>query len=169
MKRIMTATFLISMMFLGVAAAGTKTHKAAQIEFWVPDNWTLEGEEADQLTVSDPKGQVGLLFFVKDGKDIKAALAALDELIAKIATDVKMVGKPQKTTLNGLEAVVVDGTAKAEGKRVELSILVVKTPTGKYLAVFGVLEPAVKKKHEANLVKILGSLKKAKPAGKFGK
>lgn len=167
MKRIMTAVFLVAMMF-GIAAADTKTHKAAQIQFWVPDTWTVEGEDKDQLTVSDPKGQVGLLFLVRDGKDIKAALAALDDVIAKIATDVKMVGKPQKTTLNGLEAVVVDGTAKADGKPVELSILVVKTPNGKYLAVFGVLEPAVKKTHEANLVKILASLKAAKPAGKFG-
>jgi hypothetical protein len=44
--------------------------------------------------------------------------------------------------------------------------MVVKTPNGKYLAILGALEPAVKKKHEKDLIKILASLK---PAAKFGK
>ncbi|MEO8703834.1 MAG: hypothetical protein ABI867_27535 [Kofleriaceae bacterium] len=153
----------------GTAAADTKVHRASQIQFWVPDTWTVEGEDKDQLTVSDPKGQVGLLFMVRDAKDIKAALASLDESIEQMATDVKIVGKPQKTTINGLETVIVDGTGNADGKKVELSVMVVKTPSGKYLAIFGVLEPAVKKKHEANLVKILASLKAAPKQGKFGK
>jgi hypothetical protein len=167
MKRVLTAITLTLLVFVAAPArADLKTHKSAQVQFWVPDDWKLEGEEANQLTVTDPKGQVGLLFFIKDGKDIKAALAALDEVIAKIATDVKVTNQ-QKTTLNGMEAVIVDGTGKAEGKPIELSVLVVKTPAKKYLAVFGVIEPAVKKKHEANLVKILGSLKPVK-AGKFG-
>jgi hypothetical protein len=170
MKRTILILSLASLFFaVGPAAADTKIHRASQVQFWVPDNWTVEGEDKDQLTVADPKGQVGLLFMVRDAKDIKAALASLDESIDEMATDVKIVGKPQKTTINGLETVIVDGTGKAEGKPVELSVMVVKTPSGKYLAIFGVLEPAVKKKHEANLVKILGSLKAAPKQGKFGK
>jgi hypothetical protein len=169
MPRILLALSFALSIFAGTAAADTKIHRASQIQFWIPDSWTVEGEDKDQLTVSDPKGQVGLLFMVRDAKDIKAALASLDEAIDQLAKDVKLVGKPQKTTINGLETVIVDGTGKAEGKPVELSVMVVKTPSGKYLAIFGVLEPVAKKKHEANLVKILGSLKAAPKQGKFGK
>ena len=162
MKRIFTILALATLLFVaGPAAAGTKTHKASSVTFWIPDNWTVEDQDHDGLQVSDPKGQVSLMFLLKEAKDTKAALAAIDEMIEEHATDVK-AGKPQKTTLNGMETVVVDATGTIEGKPVELSVMIVKTLTGKYLTVFGVLEASVKKKHEANLVKILASLKPVK-------
>jgi hypothetical protein len=166
MKRILTVVCLVSLCFVaGPAAADTKTHKASQISFWLPDDWTVEGEDRDQLEVSDPKGQVALLFMIRDAKDMKGALDAIDKVIATIATDVK-VGKATKTKLNGMEAAVVDATGKTEGKAVELSVLILKTPAKKFLTVFGVLETSVKKQHEPALVKILASLK---PTAKFGK
>jgi hypothetical protein len=168
MKSVLAFFIVAFVMAAAPAHAGTKTHRASQIEFWIPDAWKVEGEDKDQLTVTDPKGQVGLVFMIRDGKDIKATLDKLDEVINKLAKDVKIVGKPTKTTLNSLETVVVDGTGKVDGKPVELSVMVVKTPNGKYLAILGVLEPAVKKKHEKDLLKILGSLKAAKKDGKFG-
>ncbi|HEU0029129.1 MAG TPA: hypothetical protein VFQ53_00760 [Kofleriaceae bacterium] len=162
MKKILSILVLASLCLLaGPSFAGTKTHRASQIQFWVPDNWQVEGEDRDQLQASDPKGEVSLLFMVRDAKDMKAALAAIDDTIAKVATDVK-AGTPEKITLNGMEAVVVDATGKAEGKPVELSVLLVKTPAKKYLTVFGVLEADHKKAHEANLTKILQSLQPTK-------
>lgn len=145
------------------ATAGTRNHQGAHVTFWIPDSWSVEGsggDEGKQLTASDPKGEVALLFQLNDRKDMKAALAALDGVIAQVATDVKM-GAPQKIDLNGMEASVVDAKGTAGGKPVELSVLIVKAPGKKFLLVFGVVETARKKAHEAELTKILMSLKPA--------
>jgi len=167
MKRIFSALCLVSMLWIASPAfADTKTHKASQVSFWLPDNWTLEGEDKDQLQASDPKGQVSLLFMVSaDAKDMKTAVAALDATIAKVATDVKLIAPAKKVTLNGMETAVVDATGKADGKAVELSILIIKTPSKKFLTIFGILEADQKKVHEASLRKIVESIK---PMKKFG-
>jgi len=162
MKSILAALVVISALFsIPPAFADTKTHKASQISFWVPDAWSVESLDGDQLALKDPKDQVGLLLFAIDAKDAKNALAALDQTINKLVTDVKMSGSPKKVSINGMEASVVDGTGKADGKAVELSVLLVKTPTKKFLAIFGALEASKKKAHEADLRKILASLKPA--------
>jgi hypothetical protein len=163
MKPLLTVLFLL--LVSTAAFADTKTHKASQISFWVPDSWTVEGEDKDQLQASDPKGEVALLFLVRDAKDMKAALAAIDKIIATLATDVK-IGSAKKIELNGMEGSVVDATGKASGKAVELSVLIIKTPTGKYLTVLGVVEADKRKRHEPDLRKILASLA---PMKKFGK
>jgi hypothetical protein len=49
-----------------------------------------------------------------------------------------------------------------EHKEVELSVLIIKTPSKKFLTVLGMLETAKHKTHEANLVKILASIKPKK-------
>lgn len=167
MKLILSALCLVSMLLvLTPAYAETKTHKPSQVSFWVPDDWTVEGEDQDQLQASDPNGQASLLFMVRDAKDMKAALAAIDQTIAKVATDVKPSGPATKVNINGMETSVIDATGKMDGKAVELSILIIKTPAKKFLTIFGVLEADQKKTHEANLRKIIASLK---PVKKFGK
>jgi predicted Zn-dependent protease len=161
MRRLLSALTLAVMLLASSAVfAGTLLHKPSGLQFWVPDDWKTEDAGA-QLTTTDAKEEVALLFSVSEAKDVKAALAAIDKVIAEQATDVK-AGAPKKTTLNGMEASVVDATGKIEGKNVELSVLVVKTPSKKFLTVLGVLEAAKHKTHEANLVKILASIKPKK-------
>jgi hypothetical protein len=159
MKRILATFFIITSCFLsGSAFAGIRNHKAAHVSFWVPDTWSFEGDEQSQLQVSDPKGEVALLLMLQDYEDMKAAATAIGDQVTRIATDVKM-GEAQNITINGMEGVVVDATGKAEGKRVELSVLILKTPANKYLMIFGVLETEHKHAHEPELKKILASLK----------
>jgi len=166
MKRIISLFLLIGLAAVATPAlADTKTHDRSRVSFWVPDDWTISGEDRDQFEVVDPADQVALLFAVREGKDIKAALAAIDKTIATMATDVK-AGPARKVSLNGMEASVIDATGKVEGKPVELSVLIIKTPAKHYLTVLGVLETQHKKAHEANLKKIVASFK---PVAKFGK
>lgn len=157
MKRIILAVLVSLVATLGTASAGTKTHRQTSVQFWIPDGWKVE-ESPEMLSATDPKEQVALLFMVRDGKDTKAALAGIDEFIAKFATDVKSQA-PEKVTINGMEGVAIDGTGKAEGKAIELSIVLLKTPSGKVLTIFGMIEASAKAAHEANLVKIIQSLK----------
>jgi hypothetical protein len=140
------------------AFAGTWTHRSGHVSFWIPDNWKLDGDEQTQLTATDPNGEVALAFFLHGHKSMSAAIAAIDETIANVATDVK-TGAPQTVEINGMEGSVVDGSGVAFGKRVEISVLILKTPGNKYLMIFGVLESAHKLAHSSELKQILASLK----------
>ncbi|HUJ62573.1 MAG TPA: hypothetical protein VLX92_28925 [Kofleriaceae bacterium] len=158
MKRVLAAFVVIATAFGTAAVAGNHNHRAAHVVFWVPDSWSIEGDDASQLTVADPRGEVALLFVLKDHHDMKAAIATIDDTIATIATDVK-VGAQRAVNINGMEGVAVDGTGRAGGKHVELSVLIVRTPANKYLMIFGVLESAHKHDHDAELAKMLASLR----------
>jgi predicted Zn-dependent protease len=153
---------LVALLVTHPASADTMTHKASHISFWVPEGWSVENHEGDALALKDAKDEVGLLLFAVDARDLKGAMAALDQTIDKTVTDVKMSGPAKKVTINGMEASVADGAGKVDGKPVELSVLLVKTPANKFLAIFGAIETSKKKAHEADLRKILASLKPAK-------
>jgi len=159
MKRILAALVVVAMFVLPSAArADVRNHRAAHVTFWVPDNWSATGDEATQLQISDPKGEVSLLLLLQDHHDMKAAANAIDALINKLATDVK-ASAPKQVSINGMDGTVVDATGRAMGKRVELSVLVLKTPGDRYLMIFGVLESDHKNAHQAELEKIIASLK----------
>jgi hypothetical protein len=168
MKRLLTTLLLTAMLLVSASAfADTKKHNSAKVSFWIPDNWTIEGEDNDQLQASDPKGEVALLFMVRKAKDMDGALASLDEVMAAAATDIK-AGAPEKIKINGMDATVVDATGKVGGVAVGLSVVVLKTPAKKFLIILGVIQSDKLKTHEANLTKILGSLKPMKMKPKFG-
>jgi hypothetical protein len=152
-----------AVLFVLAASASAETTKinGAAVSVWFPDNWSME-KEGQMLVISDPAGDVALMFQTVPAKKLDEVLDALDEHIGSIATDVELVGQPQDTELNGMRTVLVDGKGKAEGKRVKLSVAVVERPNQKALLVFGVVESAKLKKHEKALTKILTSLKPTK-------
>jgi predicted Zn-dependent protease len=159
MKKLLATLVVVAAVFVVVPAAraDTRTHKAAHVTFWIPDGWSVHEEDA-LITASDPKDEVGLLFLLRGHKDMKAALAGLDDAIAQIATEVK-AGTPQKIELNGMEGVVVDGTGKAEGRPVDLSVVILKTPGDKFLIVLGAIDSRHKRAHDGELKKIVASMK----------
>jgi hypothetical protein len=168
MKRLMTALVLAAVLAVsGTAFAGNKTHSSAKVSFWIPDKWAIEGEGRDDITVSDPAGEVGLMFMVRKAKDLDAALADLDELLADTATNIT-AGEPEYITHNGMDAVVVDATGRIEGVAMHMSVMVIKTPAKKFLILVGVVEATKLSTHEATLVKILNSVKPKKRGNKFG-
>jgi hypothetical protein len=158
MKKVLVALFVAATAIsTGQAQAGVHTDKSAHVLWWLPDNWSVQGDSTNTLTASDPKGEVALLFMLRNHKDMKAASAVIDETVGTLATDVKM-GQAQHIEINGMEGSVVDATGMAEGKRVELSVLILKVPGNKFLTIFGVLESAHKKAHESDVKKVLQSL-----------
>jgi hypothetical protein len=125
------------------------------------------GEGRDDISVSDPAGEVGLMFLVRKAKDLDAALADLDDLLAEWATNVT-AGEPEYIKHNGMDAIVVDATGRIDGVAAHISVLVVKTPSKKFLILLGIVEATKLDAHEATLTKIIGSLKPAKRGNKFG-
>ena len=143
------------------ALADVHKHNAARVSFWLPDSWKVSGDEKTELKVIDPSKQVAMLFTMGNHKDMKAALAGIDAALSKVATDVKM-GEPQESTLNGMPVTIVDGKGKAEGHRVELSVLVVHAPGDHFLTILGIEDAEHKHEHDAELEKFLSSISPSK-------
>jgi hypothetical protein len=162
MKRIVV--FLVAVGLLaalpGAALARNFTYKQAGAKLWFPDSWDI-ADEGGVVLIADPKEEVGLVLFTLDAKDLEKALGKLESELAKYVDGMKATGDPEEAKLNGMPAVMIDGTGKVDGKKVELSIVVIKTPNKKALVILGIAQSAKLKKHERTLAKILGSVKPA--------
>lgn len=153
---VLAGTLLLSLT-AGAAAESTKITKA-KVSIWFPDDWSME-KQGTTLVISDPAEEVGLAFLTVPAKKLDDVLDELDKQIAGFATDVTLDGQPERTQINGMNAVLVDGKGKAEGKKVGLSIAVVERPGSQALVVFGAVELSRLKKHEKTLVKVFQSLR----------
>lgn len=164
MKSALTLSFLVSLVvltFAGDADAKPFKSKTGQVEVTIPDSWKTDGEKDVLLTAMDPKEEVALVFMVVDKSDVDPAVKELEKQIGPMLKDQKW-GKAKDIELNGLKGMVMDGTAKVQGKNAELSIVILKTPSKKGLILFGAIEASKKKVHEPALVEILKSLKPTK-------
>jgi 3D (Asp-Asp-Asp) domain-containing protein len=144
-----------------VAHAGTTKIPDANVEVWYPDKWNISKDQTT-VTITDPADEAALMFLTIPGEKLDEALNALDAQIAKIATDVAVTGKPSEQTINGMKVVVVDAKGKVKGKKVDISAALVLRPNKKLMLMFGMVESSKLKKHEADLVKVVGSLKPAR-------
>lgn len=138
------------------AVPGTK------LTAYIPDGWKLSAAGDELLIAESPKEDEAAFLFAKvDGKSADQAVAGLDELIAKIVSDVK-VTKAGKTTLNGMPAIAITGTGKADGKTALLMAVIVEAAPEKYLFTIGIVDAAKKAAYKATLDKVLGGIRKTK-------
>jgi hypothetical protein len=163
MKRVLTIALALAILVSLAASAAAETTKIskAKVSIWFPDTWSME-KQAEMLVISDPAEEVGLMFITVPARKLDDVLNELDKQIAQFATDVTLVGKPERTQLNGMNAVLVDGKGKAEGKSVGLSVVVVERPGRQALVVLGAIESSKLKKHEKTLLKVIQSLRPMK-------
>jgi hypothetical protein len=159
---LLSALLLLSLFAAPIAHADTRVHQKAKIQLWVPDHWDVEDGDDDMLLLSEPGGEAAVVFLVLKAKDLETALGAIDKEISKFVTDVQVQGEPEEMDVNGMPAVVIDAKGKVEGKKVDLGLMVVKTPAGKALLVLAMCESSKMKKHEAVFLKVMKSLKPAK-------
>lgn len=141
-----------------LALAKTYPHGDAKVSITIPDSWKVETEE-NSLTANSPDESVVLLFMVVEATDTDEALKALDKELDKVVKNVKTDGKPEEITVNGMKGVVIDGTGKVDGQKVDLGLLVLSTKSGKVLFGLGFGETGKYKKHEADVEKIFKSIK----------
>ena len=162
MKRIAMFLAVVAFALPLAASAELKTHAAAHVEMDVPVGWKVGGQ-GDVMTITDPKQEVGLMLAVLDAGDLGKATAAIDEKLKSVVTDVHWgAPQPQAFKLNGMDAIGNKGAAKVHGKDAEIGVIVVKTPSGKLLLVFGGVDAAKKSEHKSEIDGFIASIKPAR-------
>lgn len=129
----------------------------AKVTFEIPDAWTLKTNK-DVLITGDPKGEVLAVFTTKDAKEIKDVVSKIETDVKKFAKDFKTIGKGTELTINTLPVLILDGTGVIDGKNVNISVILVKTPNNKVLTMLWFLETSKFKSHEAEVKAFLSSL-----------
>jgi predicted Zn-dependent protease len=162
MRILLSAVVALSLLaFASPALADRHVHKEAKVSIDVPAGWKVDGDE-DHMTVTDPKEEVAFFFIILDAKDLDKATSEMEKEIGKAVKNVKWEGEPEETKLNGMDAILLDGSGKIDGQAVELGVAAIVTPAAKVLLVLGVIEASKSKKHEKAVVALLTSIKPVK-------
>ena len=139
------------------ALAKSWPHADAKVTIDIPDSWKVE-PDGDALNATSPDETAALIFVIVPADTLQKAADEIDKELDKIVKDVTMEdGK--ETTLNGMKAWAADGKGKADGKGVDIGVAFIQTKSGKILLVLGFGETGKYEKHEADISKILQSIK----------
>jgi predicted Zn-dependent protease len=135
----------------------TFTHEEGGIQFTAPDGWKAEAE-GEQLTVSPPGGGIGIVFWVPEGDTFEAAVAALEEELAKTVKNAKFDGEAREGTHNGMAHATLTGSGPIEGEEMAFSVDLVMAKKPVIILTFASAENF--KKHEAEYHSLVKSIRK---------
>jgi len=158
--RILALAALAVIVAVAPASADVHVNAAAKISVDVPKAWKLAGG-GDRMVAADPKEEAAVTLIVTDTGDAKKALEQLDKQMGSQIKDSKL-DQPAKIDLNGMQAIMIKGSATMNGKKVGLMIMAVLTPINKVMNVMAVVEEAKFDVHQKELTAILMSIKPAK-------
>jgi hypothetical protein len=130
---------------------------SAGVEVWIPLDWKQEASK-DLITVTSPDDLVSVVYISLPAKDLDAAAKSLDKELDTIMTDIVITTKPSNVNLNGLAAVVTDGTGKIGDVAVDWMVSLV-TNKNKVLMIVGFAGQGLYEQHEANIEKMLKSVR----------
>jgi predicted Zn-dependent protease len=146
----------------GAAAAAqgaqSYTHQESGVTFDVPAGWKAE-PDGEQLTVSSADETVALVFWVPTEGTFDAAVAALDEELAKTIKNMKADGEVKVDTHNGMRHAGQSGTGEMDGKSVLWSVDMLQAKKPVIILTFAAPEDI--KKHEDEYGKLVKSIRKA--------
>lgn len=135
-----------------------KNHEAG-VTIWYPRDWKLERQRDVHLIRND---EVGIIVRTVPASQIPELIEHVDRNLSSFVTDIELDGPPASHTLHGMDAVTLDATGKVGGKKVLVSLLVARTPTDKGLVVLVLIEPADARKYEAQIGRMLRSIRPAR-------
>ena len=162
MKKIgLIALVLASAAIAGTAQAEVKTHKAAQVSLDVPAGWKGQGDE-NNMVLLDPKEEVMFVLRIVEGSELQKALNDADVFIAKQIE--KPTWKDKKDVkLNGMNSITREGTGTYKGKPVDVGVLVIATPSKKFLLVLALIDHSAAAAHKTEVRAFVNSIKPAAP------
>ena len=143
------------------ANAEPTVNKLAGVSIEIPNAWKMQSQSEQQFAAVDPTEEAGLLFVAVDVADLKKLKDQLDAELAKTATELKW-DAPQKVTQNGLEGIMLKGSATIAKKPTRLAALVLTTPKRKGVIVLGAVQADKLAAHKQELDDIVHSLKALK-------
>ena len=141
----------------GRTVAYPKEQPALSITF--PDTWQVERGELLLYAAPADESIVLELWALEDVDDAETAWESIDDIVADLVADPKW-GKPQKTTINGIPFLTVDGKAKdEEDKPIAVSVALFSPEEGTVFILihFGSID--AERKYERELRGIVNSIK----------
>jgi len=157
----MAATLFTTMIAAPALADVTITHKQAGFSFDVPDNWERKVDEdnPDLLMVTSPESEIVIQSWVIEVDDLEDAIDGLAEGLEEYYEDVELDDETKEATINGLDRVILHGTAKVDGEPVLLGItlLIAEKP----VIFLAVGSPAAVEAHKELLQEISDSVREA--------
>lgn len=140
------------------AFARTAVSKTGGVQVDIPDSWKGAAKDDTLLIAADPSEDIALIFSVQPKQDTAKSIAALEKIFGdKIKKDTWE--KPQDFTLNGMKGVSIDGKGVVAGHDALLSLVILATPNGHTVLIFGAMKAGTEAKHAAEILSIVKSLK----------
>ena len=158
MKRIALAALFFFVIPATLASAKTYPSKAGGVSITVPDKGWKVKTGGDEIEISSADESAHMFFGVLDAKDMEKAMKELESEVGKAVKKLKL-GKGKESKLNGMDAYYLEGTGTVQDHKVDLMVIIVKTPTGKFVMGFGMGIVGKYEAHEKALAGIVGSIK----------
>lgn len=154
--------FIAALFIAGPAVAKDIKHHEAGVQYHLPDAWKSEMEGPMVSTITPCESMFGLFLGV-DQSDLEKWIDEMANMLDELDIKNFQGEEPVEGEINGMPALLIAGKGTAEGQPMELGITIVIPPNStKALILLGLNEPGADKKYEADLNKILASLKPLK-------
>jgi hypothetical protein len=131
------------------------THEKAGIRFEKPDGWSHEAD-GDTMTLYSPDHAISIVITVAKKSTVDDAIGEIDSELSSVMTNIRTNGKPQKTNVNGMDAMTVEGTGKITGTPVTWAVDLLDARRPVFVITFG--RQSEWDKHEDEYVKFAKSV-----------
>lgn len=142
------------------ARAKLHVHKAAQVAIDVPAGWEIKTRD-DEMLIGDPKGEATILLRVVDAKDLDKGVGSAKRMLERMVTAITWENDTTSAELGGMPFMALDGKGKLDDRPVQVSIAVVRPPSGKVMMLVALVEDAAVSAHEKAILEMLKSLRPA--------
>jgi len=132
-------------------------HTSAGVKFVLPKGWKAK-PDGEVITVSTADDALQMVFWVPEEDTLDAAVKDLDKELGKTIKNVKMNGKGNRDTHNGMPHFSVDGTGEVEGTTIEWSVDVLAAK--KIVIILSFAAPGAWENHANSAAKFIDSIRR---------
>jgi hypothetical protein len=130
----------------------------AGIQYVIPAGWKSEQDQGYAYMWA-PDGSVRVAIFVSDAAHQEAMGAAIASEIRRVVDDAELDGEPAPRDVNGIKVMTVSGKGTVDGKSVRWRASRFEAERPVFVVAFA--DPAELEKHQAEIDRLVGSLKAA--------
>jgi hypothetical protein len=132
-------------------------HTAAGVKFVLPKGWKAK-PDGEVITVSTADDALQMVFWVPEEDTLDAAVKDLDRELGKTIKNIKINGKGNRDTHNGMAHYSVDGTGEVEGTTIEWSVDVLAAK--KIVLILSFAAPGAWENHANDAAKFIDSIRR---------
>jgi len=128
------------------------------VTFRTAPGWTVKVEKGIQ-SVSTPDGAIRMEIRSFAAADAEKAVTDIEKHLTRTIKDYADTSKAQEIEMAGMKGVLGEATGKVDGRDVEIALLMLHTPSGKFVMMITHVDPARASKHEKAFADFLDSIK----------